>query len=167
MNDLDVFYQGDDLREIRHLQINVNGSFGDLKNAIIAVSGEQNDVELYVEDEEDPVSDCTRLSDRDIRKGLRVHVSRCRSVTIEVTYNGQVESRKFSPALTIAKVKRWATRHGFDMSKEEAGEHALQIGGTHDRPSLNTHVGALTNPTTCSIDFDLVPDERINGAGAY
>ena len=52
------------------------------------------------------------------------------------------------------------------MTEEEAGEHVLQIVGTQDRPPPGAHIGTLTSCPTCRVHFDLVPDERINGAPA-
>ena len=50
------------------------------------------------------------------------------------------------------------------MTEEEAGEHVLQIAGTQDRPPPGAHIGTLTSCPACRVHFDLVPDERINGA---
>jgi hypothetical protein len=50
------------------------------------------------------------------------------------------------------------------MSDEDAGEHVLQIAGTHDRPAPGTHIGTLTDGKVCALAFDLVADERVNGA---
>ena len=50
------------------------------------------------------------------------------------------------------------------MSEEDAGEHMLQIAGTQDRPAPGTHVGRLTSCPDCRVRFDLVPDQRVNGA---
>jgi hypothetical protein len=61
-------------------------------------------------------------------------------------------------------VKRWAAEHKFGMSEEEAGEHVLQIAGGHDRPAPGTHIGSLTDSKACGLAFDLVADERVNGA---
>jgi hypothetical protein len=52
----------------------------------------------------------------------------------------------------------------FGMSEEEAGEHVLQIAGTHNRPAPGTHIGALVSHGQCRIAFNLVPEERVNGA---
>ena len=60
----------------------------------------------------------------------------------------------------MARVKRWAAEHKFDMSPEEASEHELQLAGSHDRPALGTHLGALVACPHCSIAFRLVPNER-------
>ena len=49
------------------------------------------------------------------------------------------------------------------MSKEEAGEHVLQISGTHERPNPGTHIGALRMVGCHTLAFDLVPDQRVNG----
>jgi hypothetical protein len=50
------------------------------------------------------------------------------------------------------------------MTPEEAGEHVLQIAGTHDRPAPSTHLGALAACPHCQVIFDLVPDQRVNGS---
>ena len=50
------------------------------------------------------------------------------------------------------------------MSAEDAGEHLLQIVGTQDRPAHGVHLGALVVSPDCKIAFDLVPDQRVNGA---
>jgi hypothetical protein len=83
---------------------------------------------------------------------------------VAVTFNGETVERRFPPSATVARVKRWAAEKKFGMSEEEAGEHVLQIAGTHDRPAPGTHIGALTDDKVCGVAFDLVPDERINGA---
>ena len=64
----------------------------------------------------------------------------------------------------MARVKRWAAERKFGMSDEEAGEHVLQIAGTHERPAPGTHIGTLANRQSCTLAFDLVADERVNGA---
>jgi hypothetical protein len=60
-------------------------------------------------------------------------------------------------------VKHWATE-GFGMSPEDAGEHVLQLTGTAERPSPGTHLGVLAHCPECHVRFDLVPNERVNGA---
>jgi len=50
------------------------------------------------------------------------------------------------------------------MTDEDAGEHVLQVAGSHDRPAPGTHIGALTDGKVCGLAFDLVPDQRVNGA---
>jgi hypothetical protein len=63
----------------------------------------------------------------------------------------------------VGRVKQWAAVHKFHMSEAEAGEHVLQIAGTHDRPAPSTHIGTLTAYPECRLHFSLVPDQRVNG----
>jgi hypothetical protein len=83
---------------------------------------------------------------------------------VTVTFNGETAELRFPPSATVARVKSWAAERKFGMSDEEAGEHVLQIAGSHDRPAPGTHVGALTDGKVCGLAFDLVADERVNGA---
>jgi len=163
MRTIDIFYQGEGLSDIEHLQLRDDKTFADLKEALVAAGHADSETTLYIENENEPVEACARLDEFDCRRGLRIHLARCRRVEVEVTFNGCTAEREFSPARTLARVKRWAAQRGFDMTAEEAGEHALQIEGTHVRPPLNVHVGALATHGACKLDFDLVPDERING----
>ena len=98
------------------------------------------------------------------RTGLKVHLHSLRQLKVTVTFNGKTIERLFGPGATVARVKRWAAEHEFGMSEEEAGEHVLQIAGKHDRPAPGTHIGALRDGKVRALAFDLVPDERVNGA---
>ena len=95
-----------------------------------------------------------------------MHVHRCRHVEVTVSFNGETVRHHFGPGSTVARVKHWAAVHKFKMTEAEAGEHVLQITGTHDRPAPGTHLGSLVSCPKCAIAFDLVPDQRINGASA-
>jgi hypothetical protein len=66
--------------------------------------------------------------------------------------------------VTVARIKHWAAVTKFGMTEEEAGEHLLQIAGTQDRPTPGTHIGTLASSPECRVRFDLVPNERVNGA---
>ncbi len=112
---------------------------------------------------EDPIEDDASLSDFGAAAGLKLHFHRQRRVEVCVSFNGEEVSRRFAPSATVNRVKRWAARRKFDMTKEEAGEHVLQISGTHERPNPGTHIGTLLTTACKKIDFDLVPDQRING----
>jgi len=90
--------------------------------------------------------------------------TRSAAAALTVTFNGESVERRFPPSATVARVKRWAAEKKFGMSEDEAGEHVLQIASTHDRPAPGTHIGSLTESKICNLAFDLVPDERVNGA---
>lgn len=164
MNYVDIFYQGEGISEIEHIELEPDTTFAVLKARLTEKHEIPVDALLFIEDGDEPVEEAVLIRDCATSRGLKVHIHRCRHVEVTVTFNGETAERRFSPGATIARVKHWAAEKKFGMSREEAGEHVLQIDGTHDRPAPGTHIGVLTDGKVCGLAFDLVPDERINGA---
>lgn len=164
MKTIDLFYQGEGVGEIEHLEIAPDTTFAQLKARLVEKHGGSPDALLFAENDDDPLDDAQTVKERTDGKGLKLHLHRCRHIAVTVTFNGETIDRKFAPGATVARVKRWAAERKFGMTKEEAGEHVLQIAGTHERPAPGTHIGALATPRTCALAFDLVADERVNGA---
>jgi len=167
MKTIDLFYQGEDVAEIEHLEIDLDSTFADIKARLVEKHGGAPDALLFLEDEDEPLNDADRVKDRAGGKGLKVHLNRFRQIAVSVNYNGEIVARKFAPSATVARVKRWAAVRKFGMTDEEAGEHVLQVAGTHERPTPGTHIGTLAKCKTCELAFDLVADERVNGAGRW
>ena len=164
MTSIDLFYQGEGLGEIQHLELEPDATFAILKLRLIETHGIPHGALLFLEDEDDPLEDHMFVKERASHTGLKVHIHHCRHVEVTVTFNGETVERRFSPSATMAKVKCWAAEHRFGMTDEEAGEHVLQLAGSHDRPAPGTHIGALTDGKVCGLAFDLVADQRVNGA---
>jgi len=164
MKYIDLFYQGEGVGAVSHIELEPDATFATLKARLIEKHVVPLDALVFVEDEDEPCDEVALVRDRATTKGLKVHVHRCRHVEVTVTFNGDTVDRRFSPSATVARVKRWAAEHKFDMSEEEAGEHVVQIAGSHDRPAPGTHVGSLTDGKVCGLAFDLVAEERVNGA---
>ncbi len=164
MKTIDLFYQGDGVAEIEHLEVAADASAADLKARLVEKHGCAADTLLFLEDEDEPLDDAQLAKARGGGKGLKLHLNRCRQVDVLVFFNGETVDRKFAPSATVARVKRWAAQRKFGMTDEEAGEHVLQIAGTHERPAPGTHIGAISQRNTCAVAFDLVADERVNGA---
>jgi hypothetical protein len=164
MGMIDVFYQGEGLGEVQHLQVEAESNFGLLETRIREKHGFTYEAFLFLENEEEVVEKLVCISEHARGSSIKVHLHRCRHVEVTVGFNADVAERRFSPAATVAKVKRWAAEDKFGMTPEEAGEHVLQIAGTHNRPAPGIHIGALTDGRVCGLAFDLVPDERVNGA---
>lgn len=163
MTQIDIFYQGEDLDDIQHLELEDAATIGDFKELISERLGAKVDIHVFIEDAEDPCSDDACLADLGDPAGLKLHFHRQRRIEVCVTFNGEDENRLFPPSATIKRVKRWFAKNKFDMTKEEAGEHLLQISGTHERPHPGTHIGALAKCGCAKLEFDLVPDQRVNG----
>ena len=164
MKPISVFYQGDGVAELSHAEFESDATFADVKAQLAAKHGLGAEALLFIEDEDSPVDDAVKLKERATAKGVKVHLHRCNKVDVTVTFNNETVERHFPPSATVSRVKRWAAEKKFGMSEDEAGEHVLQLAGAHDRPAPGTHIGALTDGKACRLAFDLVPDERVNGA---
>ena len=164
MRTIDVFYQGEGIHGIEHLEVGPDHTFTNLKALIVEKHGLQIDALLFIEDSEEPIDESLVVDSHAEQAGIKVHVHRCKHIEGAVSFAGETVHHRFSPGATIARVKRWAAEKKFGMTDEDAGEHVLQIAGTNDRPAPGTHLGALAACPACRIAFDLVPDQRVNGA---
>jgi hypothetical protein len=163
MNAIDVFYQGEGIREIEHIEVDAEQTFAVLKAVLAEKHGLVGDLLIFLEDGEDPIEEVAVIRECGCGGGIKAHLHRCRHVEVSVAFNGEPVHHRFSPGTTVARVKRWAAERKFGMSPEEASEHVLQLAGSHDRPAPGTHLGALVACPRCSIAFRLVPNERVNG----
>jgi plasmid stabilization system protein ParE len=163
MESVDIFYQIEGCREIQHLEVPAEHNFGTVKALLIEKHGLPAETILFLEDTDEPVDELIVVRERMGSHGVKAHLHRCRHVEVSVIFNGESVEHRFGPSATVARIKRWAAENKFGMTPEEAGEHVLQIAGTHDRPAPNTHVGALVAYPHCQVIFDLVPDQRVNG----
>jgi hypothetical protein len=163
MTSIDIFYQGEGIREIAHFEADADHTFALIKLAIIEKHGLAEETLIYLEDSDEPMDEQCFARDHVGRAGIKAHLHRCRHLAVGVTFNGETVHHKFGPGTTVARVKTWAAERKFGMTPQEAGEHVLQISGTKDRPDPGAHLGTLAACPACSIAFDLVPNERVNG----
>ncbi|MDO8912182.1 MAG: hypothetical protein Q7V13_10045 [Phenylobacterium sp.] len=161
MKPVDIFFQGDHSREIDLTEAHLAETLAELKARLVRDHGVAAEAFIFIEDEDEPLGE-DLIIELVVARGPKLHFSRCREVEVTVAYAGHKHHRAFAPSATVGRVKDWAAK-AFGMTAEDAGEHLLQIAGTHDRPAPNTHIGSITNEK-CKIAFDLVADERVNGA---
>jgi hypothetical protein len=163
METFDIFYQGNGVREIEHIEAGRDHTVAVIKEILFKKHGFEADTLVFLEDREDPLQDHVVIFELLQSASANLHLHRCRHVEVSVRFNGPPVQRKFAPSATIERIKHWAAVEKFGMTEEEAGEHQLQIAGTKDRPASGVHVGTLTTCPACKVAFDLVPDERVNG----
>ena len=163
MKVIDVFYQGEGIREIEHIEVGDDHSFSSLKAILTEKHGLEKDLLIFLEDCDEPIDEVLIVREHVGPCGIKAHLHRCRHIEVVVTFNGEPVHHHFGPGTTVARVKRWAAEKKFGMSEEESTEHVLQLSGSHDRPSPGTHLGALAACPSCRVAFDLVPDQRVNG----
>lgn len=163
MTAINIFYQGEGIRDISHFEADPDHTFGAVKIAIIEKHGLHKETLLFLEDSDEPFDEQRLIRDHVGRAGIKAHLHRCRHIEVAVTFNGETVPHQFGTGTTVARVNNWAAEHKFGMTPQEAGEHVLQITGTKDRPDPGVHLGALVSCPACRIAFDLVPNERVNG----
>lgn len=163
MTHIDVFYQVEHSGRIEHLRADESETLAGIKARIGDKHGCGTDALIFFEEGDEPLDETATVGSVAGPAGAKLHVHRCRRVHVAVNFAGKAVAREFAPGTTVAHVKRWAAEREFGMSRDEAGEHVLQITGTHDRPAPGTHIGALAACPACRVAFDLVPDERVNG----
>lgn len=102
------------------------------------------------------------LSDLGIGQHHHVHLHRSIKIDVTISFNGSKQIMEFPPAATIARVKRWAAQ-AFGLDSQAIATHVLQIHGSTQQPSDDTHIGSLVVPPQHHLHFDLVPKKRVEG----
>ncbi len=164
MTSVDVFYQGEGIPEIAHFEAAPSYSFAVIKLVIIERHALKLGARLYLEDSDEPVDEWDLVGDHAGRAGVKLHLHRCRHILLAINFNGDTVRHRFGPGTTVARARNWAAERQFGMTPCEAGEHVLQISGTQEQPAPGIHLGALASCPTCTVTFDLVPNERVNGS---
>ncbi len=130
--------------------------------SLIEVIGVAADVQIWVEDADEPlVADAkvAVLADRDV---AAVHVGKGQ-ITVTVTYNGQAKFESFGPGTKIDKVLGWAVgRDGFNVPVGDRDDLVLRASGNTDPLDPDTHIGTLANKGD-TLALDLVPGDRFAG----
>lgn len=164
MPTINVFVQGEGIKDIVRLQLEAQSTPLDVKRAYASQGVQVNgEAAVFLEDQDEPLADAVTVGSLSGKHGVRLHVHRCRRVGVKVAYSGRVVERGFGPGSTIAAVKKWAAKE-LGIAKEDAAELILQIAGTHDQPDVDVHIGTLAACPACAVAFDVVPNPRIQGA---
>jgi len=161
---IDMFVQGDTVVGVKHCRLPCPHTLPELRDALATLDAQliTDDRMIFIEDTDEPLGDSDVL-DFDVDRPLILHVHRHHRIEVVVNFKEREESRRFSPATTVGRVQRWATRKAFELDPEEASEYVLQLADSTERPSPETHLGSLVRGDDCSLTFDLVLSERING----
>ena len=166
MSEIEIFVQGEGIREITLVRVPSAGTVRELLAAVrdqMDVEGHQSE-QLFVfsEDGDAPLDHDASLEAAGVRHRSRVHIHRCRLVTVTVNFTSRQAVHPFPPSTTVARVHDWACRK-FDLADVDAAEHVLQICGTATRPDEDIHLGTLVQYPACAVCFDLVAKQRVEG----
>jgi hypothetical protein len=97
-----------------------------------------------------------------VKRGCRIHVSRCKRIATTVHYLDKTAEHAFPPGARVRAVKAWAVEK-FRLSPKDAAEHVLQLCKSTERPSSDTPLHQLVHGHDCALCFDLVPEKRVEG----
>lgn len=118
---------------------------------------------VWIEEVEAEVVVTLTLLEAGIRHRGHVHVNRCRTADVTVTYNGDTKKKTFAAAAHVKRVREWAlSKNAFDLTPTDAADYELVLAGTTMRPDLAEHVGSYVGED-CAVAFDLVPKPRTAG----
>ena len=150
MTSIDVFYQGEGIREIAHFEADPGSQLRRHQARDHREARPQGrDADLPRGPRRAGRRELPASRDHAGHAGIKAHLHRCRHVEVAVTFNGETVHHQFGPGTTVARVKTWAAERKFGMTPQEAGEHVLQITGTKDRPDPGTHLGAIAACPDC------------------
>ncbi|QOJ14013.1 MAG: hypothetical protein HRU75_04900 [Planctomycetia bacterium] len=117
---------------------------------------------IFIDEAEDHIPQDRAERVRTLKRGCRLHVSRCRRIKTTVNFMQKTAEREFPPGARVKTVKEWAVRK-FEMDPKDAAEHVLQLCGSTERPASDTPLVQLVRGHHCAVCFDLVPEKRVEG----
>jgi len=120
------------------------------------------DTFIFIDDEDEPLGGEHQEPLPKIKRGSRIHITKCRKIKVTAHYLDKTEERTFAPGARVKKVKAWAVDK-FKLDHHDAAEHVLQVCDSTDRPPTDTPLQELTKVPVCSVCFDLVPEKRVEG----
>jgi len=133
-----------------------------LHKSLAALDAETDDATfVFIDEEDEPVKRKGKES-LTLRPGTRIHVTRCRKIKVTVNFLEKTAEDHFSPGARVRRVKAWAVDK-FDLERQDAAEHVLQLCNSTSRPVSDTPLQQLTDGKRCSVCFDLVPEKRVEG----
>lgn len=165
MNTLTLFVQLEGSSKIELIEVPDTATPLELVRAAIARGlPEESGAEalVFVDDKDDALDVKLTIAAQGVKNKDRVTIHRCRRVEVSVAFNARLEQRKFNPAATVERVKRWFVNQ-IGMTPVDASEHVLQVTGTAERPDQDTPIGTLVAKGTCSTALTLVPRKRVEG----
>lgn len=166
MDQIDVFVQGEGLKQIVRVRVPKGGCVRDLVAAAQAQGLVPGGV-VMLENTEAALDLDATLDAAGIAHHGRVHVHCCRQVEVTIHFGARTLTHTFSSSSTVQAVWKWAVAEPqFNLSATDAHEHALQLCDTPNRPDPDTHLGSLVTGRSpnCTLCFDLVPKQRVEGA---
>ena len=158
-----IFIQVHGRPEIHEAEIHAAATLGDVHNVLKAL-GIAIDAEtlIFIDESEQHEEGGSHEPIHRLKRGCRVHVSRCKRLKTKVHYLEKTAEKDFPPGARVKSVKAWAV-HEFKLDGNDAAEHVLQLCNSSERPTTDTPLHQLVQKHECHLGFDLVPSIRVEG----
>jgi len=158
-----IFIQVQGRPGIIEAEVPESATLGELHEALAAAgAGVDAETFIFIDESEDHEQGERGQRVERLKRGSRVHLSRCRRIKTTVHYLDKTAERDFPPGARVRAVKDWAVRT-FSLNPKDAAEHVLQICNSTKRPSSDTPLHELVDGTGCALCFDFVPEKRVEG----
>ncbi len=115
------------------------------------------------EDDHQPVAilDIT-IAELDLPRLKHIHSGAPHRLKVEVLYNGERHSRRFSPATTVGTVLAWAKKR-FKIDPAAGANLILELEPNKVHPAANQHLGELPRQDCDELKFKLVAEINPQG----
>lgn len=163
MSKIAVFIQVQDKAGITETELPESASLQDIFDALKQAGVDiDEDMVVFVDDAEAHEERECKHPVKGLKRGCRIHVTRCHRVEVTVNFLEKTIDRVFPPGARVRAVKQWAVRE-LKLNPTDAGEHVLQLCGTTRQPATDTPLAELVEGCKCGVCFDLVPEKRVEG----
>lgn len=158
-----VFIQVQGRPGIVEAEIPMPATVGDVHDALKHLGIEiDGDMAIFVDESERHEREDRKAQIENVKRGCRIHVTRCRKIDVTVHFLNKTIERVFPPGARVRAVKQWAVRE-FKINPTDAGEHILQLCNSTKQPPTDTPLAELVQDRSCDVCFDLVPEKRVEG----
>ena len=100
---IDIFYQGEGIAEIEHLEAEPDETIGAVKARLCQRHGLESDALVFLEDNDEQLDDASTVRQLAGVTGLKLHLHRCRRVKVSVTFNCETVEGVFVPSATDSR----------------------------------------------------------------
>ena len=100
MKIIDIYYQGEGVGALEHLELAAEATFAALQAAIAEKHAIAGEIALFLEDEDEPIDGKAKLCDKAGRAGIKAHVHRCRTIEAIVHFKDKTVRHEFAPGAT-------------------------------------------------------------------
>lgn len=120
------------------------------------------DVEIYLRNKNDDFDKGKTFTQLGIKPGDHLFVGRCKSITVNINYNGQCKTYEVPPSRAINRLRKRAIED-FNLSSKQSGNLVLRL---EDQSVLQNDwlIGSATDYPNCIVDLYLTSKKDIQGS---